>query len=153
VSLGLAGRARARSEIRRRYLAPGWLAGFGLFGLGRRLRSVEGDARTTLGLAAEALFAVLLAAVDVSIQIGQMAPADAETRLAARFPAAPARIRAAVRGTLLAPLDAAGAALAALAWSGLATRQGGDPDHLAVRIASGGILEPATAEWRLDAAD
>src|SRR6185295_2111862 len=78
-SLGLVARSAAESEIRRRYVAPGWLDGFGLFALGRRLRSVEGDPRTTLSLAAEALFAVLLAAVDVSIQIGQMTPVAAET--------------------------------------------------------------------------
>jgi hypothetical protein len=150
-SLGLIARSGALSEIRRRYVAPGWLDGFGLFALARRFRSSEDHGHATIALGAEALFAVLLAAVDLSIQTGQMTPAEAETRLAARYPAPGSRIKAAVRSTLLAPLDAAGAALVAAAWDHFAVRRGERPDRLAVRIAQAGVLHPATAEWRLDA--
>ncbi|MGE0556089.1 MAG: hypothetical protein AB7R55_21885 [Gemmatimonadales bacterium] len=147
----LLGRASAASEIRRRFLAPATLEGWALFAEARAAARASGSARARL--LADLHRRVVLGAVDLAIHRRQLPPLDAVTRLGDRTRWSEADRLAAVRGILLAPMDACGSVVLWREWERLAADFEGGADALVERVFATGLAKPVLIRWRHGAAE
>jgi len=120
-------------EIRRRIVAPEWLAAIDLF-----------SGHTSPG---ERHVALVIAGLDLAIQLGRIGAAEGVARLSDRLPSRRDR----VRRVLVAPLESVGAVLLAAEWDAVARARGESPAELLAGALSRGLFHPALAAWALAA--
>ena len=120
-------------EIRRRILAPEWLTAIDLF-----------TGHTSPG---ERHVALVIAGLDLAIQLGRIGAAEGVARLTDRLP----NRREQVRRVLVAPLESVGAVFLAAEWHALAEARGAAPPELIEDALQRGVFHPALAAWALGA--
>jgi len=145
------GRANAASEIRRRYLTPARLEGWALFSEARAADAAA--AATRAPLLHDLHRRVMLGAVDLAIHRRQLSPVDAVARLGERTGWSEPERLAAVRGILLAPMEACGSVLLWQEWERLAGEWEGGEEALRRIVATDGLASPVLLRWRHDAAE
>ena len=118
-------------EIRRRLVAPEWLTAIDLFA-----------GRISPG---ERHVALVIAGLDLAIQLGRIGAAEGVARLTDRLPSRRDR----VRRVLVAPLESVGAVLLAAEWHALARARDELPPDLIATARERGIFHPALAAWAL----
>ncbi len=120
-------------EIRRRLAAPEWLSAMDLFS-GHRS-------------AGERHVALVIAGLDLAIQLGRIGAAEGVAKLTDRLQSR----REQVRRVVVAPLESVGTVLLAAEWQAVArARDAAPPDLIAVATARG-LFHPALAAWALGA--
>lgn len=118
-------------EIRRRIVAPEWLTAIDLF-----------SGHTSPG---ERHVALVIAGLDLAIQLGRIGAAEGVARLTDRLPSRRDR----VRRVLVAPLESVGAVLLAAEWQAVARARGESPPALIATALDRGVFHPALAAWAL----
>ena len=118
-------------EIRRRILAPEWLTAIDLF-----------TGHTSPG---ERHVALVIAGLDLAIQLGRIGAAEGVARLTDRLP----NRREQVRRVLVAPLESVGAVFLTAEWHALAQARGAAPSELIGHALQRGAFHPALAAWAL----
>jgi hypothetical protein len=143
----LMARARAGSEIRRRFARPALVDAWGLFIQSSAARRTA-DPRLSIHLLADLYRRVLVAAADLAIHQGTLDSTDALAGLRDRLPVAAAELEAEVRGIALRPVEAAGAVLVYREWERLAADWPGGHGGLAEAVLADGLAHPALLRWK-----
>ncbi len=125
-SVAVAGR-----EIRRRITAPEWLTAIDLY-----------SGYLSPG---ERHVALVIAGLDLAIQLGRIGAAEGVAKLTDRLPSRGAQIRR----VIVAPLESVGAVLLAADWHALGQARGEVPPELLGLAFQRGTFHPALAAWAL----
>lgn len=143
---------RASSLVRRELIQPAVLTGWGFYAEELFLEATDADPQTMLVQRGFVLRRLLIAAADLGIHLGQLAPATATDHLVRRFPFSRAAAEATVRGILLTPLMTAAAVAARqdlldlrLAWANREGSFGWAAFHEA--IAPYGLIPVSLMAW------
>ena len=118
-------------EVRRRIVAPEWLTALDLF-----------SGHTSPG---ERHVALVIAGLDLAVQLGRIGAAEGVARLTNRLP----NRRDAVRRVLVAPLESVGAVLLAAEWHAVARARGESPPAVIATALQRGLFHPTLAAWAL----
>ncbi len=120
-------------EIRRRLAAPEWLSAMDLFS-GHRS-------------AGERHVALVVAGLDLAMQLGRIGAAEGVAKLTDRLPSR----RDQIRRVVVAPLESVGTALLAAEWQAVASARNAAPPDLIATATARGLFHPALAAWALGA--
>ncbi len=123
----------AGREIRRRITAPEWLTAIDLY-----------SGYLSPG---ERHVALVIAGLDLAIQLGRIGAAEGVAKLTDRLPSREAQIRR----VIVAPLESVGAVLLAADWHALGQSRGELPPLLLERAFHHGTFHPALAAWAFSA--